>query len=79
MSFGALNEELEVLGISIEAGVSPETIFVSMSALAKHADRALELFADILRRPAFDTTRWRPTGVVWWKTCVAWPRTPSVS
>jgi len=56
MSFAALDEELEVLGISIEAGVSSETISVSMSALAKDADRALELFADILRRPAFDAT-----------------------
>ncbi len=55
MSSAALNEELEVLGISVEAGVAPETISVSMSALAKDADRALDLLADMLRRPAFDT------------------------
>lgn len=54
MSIAALNETLEVLGISLEAGVAPETISVSMSALAKDADRALELLADVLRRPAFD-------------------------
>jgi len=54
LSFAALNEELEVLGISVESGVSSEAISLSMSALAKDADRALDLFADIVRRPAFD-------------------------
>jgi predicted Zn-dependent peptidase len=54
LSFEALNEELEVSGISIESGVSPETMSVTLNALAKDADRALDLFADILRRPAFD-------------------------
>ena len=54
LSFSALNEELEVLGISVESGVSSETISLSLSALAKDADRALELLADIVRRPAFD-------------------------
>ncbi len=53
MSFTLLNEELEVSGISIESGVSPETISLTLSALAKDADRALELLADIVRRPAF--------------------------
>lgn len=53
MAFAALNEELEVLGISVESGVSSETMSVTLNALAKDADRALELFADILRRPAF--------------------------
>lgn len=54
MSFTALNEELEVSGISIESGASSEAISLTVSALAKDADRALELVADILRRPAFD-------------------------
>jgi zinc protease len=54
MSFTVLNEELEISGISIESGVSSETISLTVSALAKDADRALEFLADILRRPAFD-------------------------
>jgi len=54
MPFAALNEELEVLGFSVESGVSSEAISLNMSALAKDADRALDLFADIVRRPAFD-------------------------
>jgi zinc protease len=54
MPFETLNEELEVLGISIESAVSFETMSLTVSALAKEADRALQLFADILRRPAFD-------------------------
>lgn len=54
LSHAALNEELEVLGISIESGVSSETISLTLNGLAKDADRALELFADILRRPAFE-------------------------
>ncbi len=56
MSFEALNDELEVLGISIETGVSTEAMSVTLSALAKDADRALAFLADILRRPAFDPT-----------------------
>ncbi|MCX5736183.1 MAG: pitrilysin family protein, partial [candidate division NC10 bacterium] len=50
----ALNEELEVMGVSIESSVSSETISVTLNALAKDADRALQLFADAIRRPAFD-------------------------
>lgn len=53
MPSGILNDELEVLGISIESGVSSETISLTMNALAKDADRALQLLADIIRRPAF--------------------------
>ena len=49
-----LNEELEVLGVSIETGVSPETISLTLNALAKDAERALQLLADIVRRPAFN-------------------------
>ena len=50
----ALNEELEVLGVSIESAVSSETISLTLNALAKDADRALQLFEDMIRRPAFD-------------------------
>jgi len=38
----------------VEASTSLEAITVSMGALAKDTDRALELFADVIRRPAFD-------------------------
>ncbi len=50
----ALNEELEVMGVSIESAVSSETISVTLNALAKDADRALQLFAEMIRHPAFD-------------------------
>jgi zinc protease len=53
MGFDALNEELEVLGVSIESAASPETISLTVNALAREADRALQLFAEMLRRPAF--------------------------
>ena len=53
MSYERLNDELEVLGASIEASASLEAISVSVGALAKDSDRALELFADVIRRPAF--------------------------
>jgi zinc protease len=54
LSPGALNEELEGLGVSIESAVSSETISLTLNALAKDADRALQLFEDMIRRPAFD-------------------------
>jgi zinc protease len=52
-AYEQLNEELEVLGASIEASASLEAISVSMGALAKDADRALELLAEVIRQPAF--------------------------
>jgi zinc protease len=51
----ALNEELEFLGASIEASASSEELTVNLSTLARNADRALQLFADIIRRPAFES------------------------
>ena len=51
----ALNEELELLAASLEASASTEAISLSLSALAKDADRALQLLADVIRRPAFDS------------------------
>ncbi len=48
-----LNEELEVLGVSVESGVASEALSLTLSALSKDVDRAFQLFADILRRPAF--------------------------
>lgn len=54
LSSAALNQELEMLGVSIESAASPEAISVTLSALAKNSDRALRLFADVIRRPAFE-------------------------
>jgi predicted Zn-dependent peptidase len=53
MPAAVLNEELEVLGISVESGVSSEAMSLSLSALSKDADRAFQLYADILQRPTF--------------------------
>jgi len=50
----ALNEELEVLGASLEASVSTEAISLTLNALAKDADQALQLFAEVIRHSAFD-------------------------
>jgi zinc protease len=52
--FEQLNEELEVRAITLESSVGPETMTVRLNSLASEADRALELLAGILRRPAFD-------------------------
>jgi predicted Zn-dependent peptidase len=49
----ALSEELEVLGASIEASASAEAVSLSLSALAKDSDHALELLAEVIRQPAF--------------------------
>lgn len=51
--FSALNEELEVMGASIEASVSAEMISLRLSALAKDRDQALSLLAEVIRQPAF--------------------------
>ena len=55
LSSEALNQTLEVLGVSIEAAVSSETISVTLNALAKNSDQALQLLADVIRRPAFES------------------------
>lgn len=54
LAFKALNEELEVMAASIEAGVSTEAISLTLNVLAKDADRALPLLGEVVRRPAFD-------------------------
>ncbi len=54
LRFDALNEELEVLGASIEVSVSDEAISLSLGALAKDADQLLQILADMIRQPAFD-------------------------
>ncbi len=54
LPFKTLNEELEVMGASMEASLSAEAISLTLNALAKDADQALQLFAEVLREPAFD-------------------------
>jgi zinc protease len=51
--YAAMNEALDVLGLSVEAGVSGEALSLTLSGLSTEADRALELFVEMLRRPAF--------------------------
>ena len=49
----ALNEELESMAASVEVGMSLEYGRVSLSALAEDMETGLEIFADVLRNPAF--------------------------
>ena len=53
LPYSALDEELEVMGASIEPAISAETISLRASSLAKDADRALSLLAEMIRSPAF--------------------------
>ena len=48
-------EELESLGASMGAGSSLDTTGVSMSALTENLRPSLDILADVLRNPAFDT------------------------
>ena len=50
----AMNEELETLGLSIEASAGTEVLSLTLNALAKDAEVGLALLAEMLRRPAFD-------------------------
>ncbi len=49
----ALNEELEFMAASVEIGMSPEYGRVSLSTMAEDIEKGLEIFADVLRNPAF--------------------------
>ena len=49
----AMNEELESMAASVEIGMSPEYGSVSLSTLAEDIEKGLEIFADVLRNPAF--------------------------
>lgn len=49
----ALNEELESMAASVETGMSPEYGSVSLSTMAEDIEKGLEIFADVLRNPAF--------------------------
>lgn len=49
----ALNEELESMAASVEVGMSPEYGSVRLSTMAEDIEKGLEIFADVLRNPAF--------------------------
>ncbi len=49
----ALNEELESMAASVEVGMSREYGTVNLSTLAEDLEKGLEIFADVLRNPAF--------------------------
>jgi zinc protease len=48
--------DLEALGTSIEAGADWDRTIVSMTVLKDKLDPAFEIFAEVLRAPAFDET-----------------------
>ena len=48
-----LNEELESMAASVEVGMSPEYGTINLSTLADDVEKGLEIFADVLRNPAF--------------------------
>lgn len=49
----ALNEELESMAASVEVGMSREYGTINLSTLAEDIEKGLEIFADVLRNPAF--------------------------
>ncbi|MBN1475548.1 insulinase family protein [Candidatus Sumerlaeota bacterium] len=53
MTGDELDDELEFMAASIETGVGLESGTASLSCLMRDADRCMELFADVLRDPAF--------------------------
>lgn len=48
-----LNEELESMAASVEVGMSREYGTINLSTLAEDIEKGLEIFADVLRKPAF--------------------------
>ncbi|MEE8482963.1 MAG: pitrilysin family protein [Nitrospinota bacterium] len=52
-----LDEKLEFLGASVETGISGKGGSVSLSVLKKDIDTGLEIFADVIKNPAFDKSR----------------------
>lgn len=53
----ALDEELEFMASSIEAGIGTDSGSLSMTSLKKNFDRTLELYAQIMTAPAFREDR----------------------
>ncbi len=48
-----MDEELEFMASSIEAGIGQDVGNVSMSTLTKNLDRTLQIFSQVIMRPAF--------------------------
>ena len=54
-----IEEDLEFVGASLEMGTSSEFESVSLSLLAKDLDQGIDILFDLLRRPAFDSSRFQ--------------------
>jgi len=52
-----LDAELEFMSSGIESGIGEDSGTLAMYTLAKNLDRTLELFTDVLLRPAFNEAR----------------------
>ncbi|HHT9152479.1 MAG TPA: M16 family metallopeptidase [Candidatus Hypogeohydataceae bacterium YC40] len=48
-----INEELEYIAASVETAIAREEGSASLSVMKKDLDKGMEIFADILRKPAF--------------------------
>jgi zinc protease len=48
-----LTEQFEALGATIESGADWDAAVISMTVMSQHLANAMELFATVLRRPAF--------------------------
>lgn len=57
MSADQIDEELEYLAANVAMGISVESGGASLDILKKDFPRGLEIFADLLRRPAFDPAK----------------------
>ena len=58
MSPDEVDEELEQLAATISIGFSKESGSASLDVLKKDLKRGLHIFADLLRRPAFEQVVW---------------------
>jgi len=61
LSSDQLDAELEFMASGIESGIGDDAGNLTMTTLTKNLDRTLELFADVLIRPAFDERRFELT------------------
>ncbi len=57
MKSGEIDDTLEQLAIELESGIAAESGSVSLSVLTKDLDRGLDIFARIIREPAFEAAK----------------------
>ncbi len=57
LSPGKLDQELEFMAAILETSIGQESGSITLNVMAKDLDRGLTLFADLIRRPAFDEQR----------------------